>query len=204
MAGIPWTKEEEILLKDKCGSNIPFNEISKLFPIRTAGSLQGKATRMGWANYYKPRKYNCNQNFWDEVNINNSYWAGFIAADGCVRYSSGTYTLRIELNEIDIHQLEIFKIYTSSEYPTFKTKKKAKKEDSHESIMCHTYVNDESWAHSLENNFGIFPRKTWSLKPPPIKEEFFPYWLCGFLDGDGCYHYDKITEMLSISISLAV
>lgn len=204
MAGIPWTQEEELLLKSKCSTGISFPMISKFFDRRTPYSLQIKAQRMGLTNYYKYRKYNCNQRFWDSVNPKNSYWAGFVAADGCVRYTDGTYTLKIELSEIDTHQLERFNFETESEYPVLKLKKKARRESLHESLMCYTYVNDESWASGLENNFGIFPRKTWSLKPPPIKEEFFPYWLCGFLDGDGCYHYDNITNMFSISISLAV
>lgn len=204
MAGINWTQEEEFLLKSKCNSGISFKEMANLFPIRTASSLQAKAVRMDWPNKFQPRKYTCNQKFWDEVNNDNSYWAGFVAADGCVRYTDGTYTFKIELSEVDRHQLEALNFYTESEYPISKLKKPSKRGCGITNDMCYTSVNDISWAKGLENNFGIFPRKTWFLKPPPIHEDFFSYWLCGFLDGDGCYHYDPITDMFSISISLAV
>ena len=56
------------------------------------------------------RKYNCNDNYFDKNTQESFYWAGFIAADGCVmRRGKNSKILSISIHTKDIDHLYKFK-----------------------------------------------------------------------------------------------
>ena len=58
------------------------------------------------------RKYNLNENFFDELNEKSAYWLGFLYADGYV--SSYENSIGISLKSEDINHLEKFKNFLNS------------------------------------------------------------------------------------------
>ncbi len=81
-----WTKKEIIILNDNYGK-IKFFDLILMLPGRTSGAIRRKAYDNGLvANLSITNKkfVTTNNNFFSVPNTINSYWAGFIAADGCV------------------------------------------------------------------------------------------------------------------------
>lgn len=56
------------------------------------------------------RKYDYNENFFENINITNSYWIGFIMGDGYL----SDHGLRIRLNHKDVEHLKLLNEYMES------------------------------------------------------------------------------------------
>jgi hypothetical protein len=127
--------------------------------------------------YNDPITYDWNKKFWDEDNETVFYWAGFIAADGCLtnKYSS---QLAIGLAEKDRDHLERFKNDIQAQHPI--------KSTNHHSVQLS--IHSTSLKKQL-SRFGIVPRKTKILKFPNWlkKHELACHYLRGYFDGDGCW-----------------
>lgn len=147
---------------------------------------------------YKKRKYNVNDYFFEKPNILNSYYAGFIAADGnvCSRKSEQR-TIKIELSSKDKDWIENFKKDILSESPIKDRVQKERFSTSGISITSEKIVND------LKRNFNITPQKSLTLLPPNLKGNNKFAFICGYIDGDGCVFLSdrgKINKVLIISI----
>lgn len=132
---------------------------------------------------------NFNENFFASPNLNNSYWAGFIAADGCILDSSpGQKRLQILLKSTDLPHLESLKveigggdIYNSS---------------NHDDRTSKTYygvyyrVFSDKICDDLGRNFNIYPRKSLTHQPPNLVGDSAKAFIAGYIDGDGCYWLD--------------
>lgn len=104
------------------------------------------------------------------------YWAGFLAADGCVD-SEGR--IRIYLHIKDIAQLEKFKSYTGKPH---KISTSAKYPD-----RCSFEFTDRVMIKWLEDNFNIVPNKSLIYKVPDnLTKEQYSHFFRGLFDGDGC------------------
>ncbi|MBV6514339.1 MAG: hypothetical protein FMNOHCHN_03958 [Ignavibacteriaceae bacterium] len=202
MAGIPYTQEEEILLRQKCGTNISFKEMEEFFPNRTAFGLQIKARAMGLSNYFQRRKYNSNKEFWDNFNPVSCYWAGFAAADGNLIDYNGYNVFSIQLHSSDREHLDLFLKNTSSSNPIKDCIRKNKKLGGNPHFHSKISICEKAWLKGLTENFNIKPRKTWDFEPPKLEGELLACWIAGFIDGDGCYHFSKLGNF-GISASLA-
>ncbi|MBT9166928.1 MAG: hypothetical protein DDT19_00252 [Syntrophomonadaceae bacterium] len=124
-----------------------------------------------------PKKYFHNDRYFQEINEENSYWAGFIAADGCIVHC-GTKSLVFHLQKIDHQQLINFaQCLSYLGLPKLRPN----------SILLR--INGiYGLAQDLETNFNITTNKTFSLKPPPLQEErHIRAFLRGYFDGDGSF-----------------
>lgn len=139
---------------------------------------------------YLVRHPDFNQNYFSEPNLENSYWAGFIAADGCIIDSErGQKQLRILLKSTDRSHLE--NIHQSiggggiidSSYFDERTQKTY-------SRSCYR-VPSNKICFDLANNFNIHPRKSLMHMPPNLGGDFALAFIAGYIDGDGCYWLDK-------------
>lgn len=105
-----WTEIEVEVLK-KNYSKMPRKSLQLLLPNRTIGSLSIKARSLNLCNYEGNRSWHTklkhNKRYFKEANVANSYWAGFIYADGCIDNKSNK--LRVKLSGKDIEQLKKFK-----------------------------------------------------------------------------------------------
>lgn len=120
----------------------------------------------------KPRIYN--ENAFKLYTPESAYWAGFIAADGCITGE----TLKICLSYKDIEHLEKFKKFLQS---THKISSNTDKYYRAEIGFKNIQINED-----LEYNYNITPKKSLIYEMPLLPEEVLPHFVRGYFDGDGC------------------
>lgn len=137
------------------------------------------------------QKYNHDKVFFDVPNVVNSYWAGFLAADGNIyRNPKRISSCRLNCSLKDEEHLIKFKKALNANNPIRKYDKKVK--DSIYSYYHLNIDNSEYLCSSLFNVFGIGENKSLSLLPPSLKDEaFIRAFIRGYFDGDGSIYLNK-------------
>ncbi len=149
------------------------------------------------------RSYGLNTACFAEPTIRNSYWAGFIAADGCLTRDGG---LKIALSTRDREHLEKLKFELGFAGPirdgltTTPTGREV-------AYSCLTAWSKDMLL-DLKRNFNLTERKTLTLLPPywlpePLAEAF----IIGLIDGDGSIHtidYSSPTLRIDVAGTLPV
>ena len=132
-----------------------------------------------------PAHYNIH--FFDEYNINSCYWAGFIAADGYVRFDRANVSIHLSANDSShLKKLEILTSYVG-------------KTRVHDNDCCLSFAG-EWFPKALADNFDIYPRKTFNVTiSNKIPKDMIPHFLRGYFDGDGCV--TNAGEYLKISFT---
>ena len=139
--------------------------------------IRGKGCKYNKSGNLYIKQHSCNENYFSKPNIENCYWAGFIAADGCITEDN---SLSITLSIKDINHLKKFKnkIEYTGEIKIY-TKKNKKK-------YCRIEIFNKNITNDLLNNFKITKRKTLILKPPDLKNKnHIKSFITGYIDGDG-------------------
>lgn len=125
--------------------------------------------------------YKVNEKAFDIITQKESYWIGFILADGCVCTSYSHYSLRVGLASKDWEHILKLRDFLGSNYPIhFSTKKVEDK--IFESVilnMTSKYLVDKLIS------FGIVPNKTYNFKELSVFGLHKLDFLRGFFDGDG-------------------
>lgn len=197
-----WSIEESRKLEDLTQKGIySYSYIGKVMN-RSSNSCQSHAKKMKLKNpYYKisGRKYTANEEFWEELNPINCYWAGFISADGYIHRRKNR--LKIELQEKDRNHLEQFKkdIRFTGVIGSYERTKFEKVYRT-----CNLGISSSKIIKSLEEKFNIHQKKSFNLKGPNVEDNYLK--LCfflGYLDGDGCIHFNKCIKGLQISMVCA-
>lgn len=141
-----------------------------------------KAKRVG----HLSKSPNFNEDYFAEPNLENSYWAGFIAADGCVtKPARGQSLLRVVLASKDDSHVYLLR----NSIGGGRVRAYSRKSDSSEKILESTglYVVSDKLCEDLKSKYNITPRKTLTLKPPDLDGDFAYAFIAGYIDGDGCY-----------------
>ncbi len=133
----------------------------------------------GLPNLRNAPKYAHDEHFFDEPNPVNSYWAGFISADGCV-HRAPTWCMSFTLSVKDIDHLRKFKKAVGSDHPIGVGSKTNR----------HLRIYSKRWKEMLGKNFSIFPLKTGNEQIPDIQDDLVFHFLRGFFDGDGSVEED--------------
>lgn len=173
-----WTDQETSLLKSNYG-RMTYSELHAMLPRRTVFQIRNKASYEGLTQHSNlGRKYSCNKEYFRVPNLENCYWAGFLAADGCVSgnkisfslCNKDSYALSEFIDAID---------YTGKIYD--------KGESKSVQVSCPEMIRD------LQRNFNITPRKSKTLLPPNITDhKLIASFIKGVIDGDGSVHiYSK-------------
>src|SRR6267154_3825493 len=138
------------------------------------------------------RKYRFHDEFYfQKPDIENSYWAGFIAADGCV--SNKGNSLSIALAEKDKKHLLLFA-------NTIKYTGNLLKHEKTKSYRLNIYGAQNINKHLLEN-YNITPRKSLTLQPPNLEDNFhIKSFIVGLIDGDGCILISKRDKTLILNL----
>lgn len=138
------------------------------------------------------RKFYLNEDYFKVIDSNEkAYWLGFLAADGYINKNE----LVLELQESDIEHLIKFGNSISDGLSVRK--------------IIH-YRQDKNFIHyrvsfrsgrTIENlnRQGIFQNKSLSLLPPNLNSQYSPYWILGYMDGDGCLF--KAKDRLKINFT---
>lgn len=139
---------------------------------------------------------NFKENFFKKPTLENSYWAGFIAADGCIYKSkSGKRELLIGLAEVDKDHLLKFKSAIGAGNINNSVNTTAGK--GYVQSKYQLYSDDV--CQDLENLFGIVERKSLILEPPNLNGDLALAYIAGYIDGDGCYTHTNNTPRLTIT-----
>lgn len=149
--------------------------------------------------------YTSNEDYFNVLTDDCCYWAGFIAADGCIiDKCQGQKLLRISLQSGDIGHLEKFKkaiefngvVAVYSANYTYKGLKQIKK-------SCNIQIKSNKLCDALLENFSITPRKSLTIVPPSanLTHSQRVSFLKGYIDGDG-YVMPKTSNQWSSHVSL--
>lgn len=185
-----WTEEEDELLKYLYGE-IPLSNILLIIPTHTKSSISQRAYKLNLkcdrSKLY--RKYSVNKKFFSEKTPSALYWAGFIAADGCINPKKRA--LRVTLSIKDISHLEKLKkeIEYSGKLLFFKIKRKNPNHKDTELVDLSINGVPEC-IENLLRFYNITPRKSLTLKPPDglsLQESLL--FIIGYIDGDGSIRF---------------
>jgi hypothetical protein len=149
---------------------------------------------------YRPFKYKCNEDFFAQDNELSFYWAGFIAADGCVREKKTKYssikTFEMALSTKDLAHMELLKKHIEAENPIRICGNKRQNTEN-----CHITISSSRIFDDL-NRFGIVPRKSKILQFPDwlARHELVRHFMRGYFDGDGGYYINKKYNNLTMDI----
>ena len=131
---------------------------------------------------FKKRIY-CDSDFFVKLSPISAYWAGFIAADGCLSHRGKV--LSIGLNKQDTGHLNKFA-------KAIKTNAKIWYTKSNNSV--HIGIYSEKVFDSLLN-LGITPNKSLSIGNVNIPYDLMSHFIRGVFDGDGYIGGRKITHI---------
>ncbi len=128
----------------------------------------------------KKRRYYFNENYFENINTyEQSYWLGFIMADGCV-YSRDNHEslLRICLNNQDYNHVVKFKNELKSNHPI-----KTYELNNHK--YCAITLVSDKLCNDLRM-YGCFERKTGKIRLPEFNDDVLTWaFIHGYIDGDG-------------------
>jgi DNA-binding transcriptional regulator WhiA len=131
------------------------------------------------AKIKKVTKVKINTKAFKTLSEENSYLAGFIAADGNIRKDNQVISLGTNIKDQHIHDL--LKQYIGGNTHTYKYGGYAG------GFKLNTDICSVELVRDIKNLFFIIPQKTWTLKFPILqKEQYIKMFMRGFFDGDGC------------------
>lgn len=185
-----WSKKEKDILTSSINL-IPYSQIATLLPGRTVDAIKQRAQILGL--YRSGRHFpsrSLDESFFSNPTLQSSYWAGFIAADGCVIISPRR-ELRIGIHRRDLGLLRQFCKDVNYD-GSIKTNPK--------NIVSLTICAIDQWINDLDINFGVVHSKP--LRRPPIGLDFESSlaYMIGYIDGDGCWHRGKRDRRLALII----
>lgn len=139
-------------------------------------------------------KYQRNQKYFCQPTIQNSYWAGFIAADGYIGIRDGKPSiLRVTVKKSDEQHLLALK--DDIEYTGPLT-------SNGECVELGIY--SQEIVEDLDFGFNITNAKTFTLHSPTnLSPECRLAFIKGFIDGDGCISTQQKGRYRTISIGCA-
>lgn len=130
------------------------------------------------------RRRKVNDNYFETPNIENSYWAGFIAADGNIFQLPNPKwqkKLNIGLSVVDLEHLEKFCLdigYFGKIHSFTNNKGRG---------IVSIQITSDKICDDLQRNFGIVQRKSLILEPPSFltNMDMVRAFIKGYIDGDG-------------------
>lgn len=149
------------------------------------------------------RSYDLDTAYFSKPSIRNSYWAGFIAADGCLTRNDA---LKLDLSARDRGHLEKLKSDLSFNGPIRDSLTTT--HSGREATYSCLAVWSKDLLLDLKHNFNLTERKTLTLLPPYwLPGSMVEAFIVGLLDGDGCIHtvdYSRRTLRLDVAGTLSV
>ncbi len=138
------------------------------------------------------KKYTCNEEVFSTYTEQSCYWAGLLAADGCIYERKDTHSKYVILCLTDKELVQNFNNFIEysceidfKEKPTgFGKNKKCSTKTWEVRCLSNKICFD------LEENFNITSNKTYTFNPSnKIPQELIKYFILGYIDGDGSITY---------------
>lgn len=174
-----WTEEEDSLLKDLWKLGILGDEIARRLG-RKGQAVSARKKRFGFDR--RGRKHPpANVGFFKEWTEKSAYVYGLLVTDGCVHERPWT---KPPTRKVEIVQSGDPTILRQIQNETGGSvqgpyKRKGGGRDSYRLVLVGKDVVEAVKA------FGVFPRKTFTVKAPPVPEAFWSHFFRGVIDGDG-------------------
>lgn len=151
--------------------------------------------------------HTCNENFFAEYNEQSFYWAGFIAADGCVKIRKNSSELTIGLARTDQEHLEKFQkaINTTAPIHDYLVKNSVRNSKWNDCWKSEILITSKKIFEDLAR-FNIVPRKSLIYTFPDwlVQHPLVNHFMRGYFDGDGSFYTslgkNKITPQLYFSL----
>lgn len=134
---------------------------------------------MGKAKFtprYK-RLFEVNDNYFSTINNENSYYAGFIAADGNICSNQSKLTIALARKDRDFLKQFLINLNSNYNIRDLVVKNIYKCSEIH--------ITSKQICDDLYNNFNIYPNKSLTLTPPKLTGESLDCFIMGLIDGDG-------------------
>ncbi len=130
------------------------------------------------------KKYSINETVFEKCDTpEKAYWLGFIMADGNIKGDGQHYVLRFHLQKRDKNHVGKFLKFIDSDVPI--------REDNHgDYSSIRVDINGKKFVNTLKQ-YGIIPRKTGKEQIKNIPKEYYPDFIRGYFDGDGCLSIDR-------------
>lgn len=205
-----WSEEECQILKTYYGQILNREICQYYLPSKNCNAIYYKAKCLGLKSQDRrgrQRQYFFNHNYFSIPNVENSYWAGYIAADGCLYKCSNKPTLTLVCKKEDVEILESFKSATGATNKINLRKSgpikgfNSNKEYIRKEQKVLKFFNCEKWTIDLCNHWNIIPRKTGILQPPNINiDKYIIAYICGYIDGDGWITITNKNKIFSLGL----
>lgn len=139
------------------------------------------------------RKYQCDINIFENIDTaEKAYWLGFIAADGCNYQRDINASIIINIHRKDREHLEKFKKFVKGD--SLQIVDHIQNQGfSNNTPMSKITINSIKMSKDL-SNLGVTPRKSLTLQPPKIDNNFALPYILGYFDGDGSIFQTKQNE----------
>lgn len=177
-----WTAKEVAIVRGNI-NRMTYRELAALLPGRTVQAIKLRATLNGIPRMGRigPVARRClNETYFWERTLQSAYWAGLLAADGCIVRSetkSVRREVRLGLHTKDHETLKRFVDDIAYDGPI-----------KHRANMCHVVIcSADQWLRDLGEIYNLTPRKTMTLGPPNVDGEAALAYSIGYIDGDGCW-----------------
>ena len=130
------------------------------------------------------RNWHYNETCFSVYSPEANYWAGFIAADGCVSHKN-TVSIALQANDADhLNKFLLFVGGTSNLYHYQKGN------------IVRAQANCDTILFDLEKNYNISRKKSFTYDPPEVLCNDRDFWR-GMIDGDGCISLVKSKDNTS-------
>ena len=152
-----------------------------------ANTLRRNAGLQSFLSQKNKKIYTYEENYFSEKSLGACYWAGFIAADGCVyKPTKGELALSVQIHADDQEHLKDFaKTLGGRTYPI---RKRFDKRTGNTYSSISTTIHNNLIVKSLEETFNIHPRKSLTHEPPiGLSRDQNLAFIAGYIDGDGSY-----------------
>jgi hypothetical protein len=179
-----WTRaEDELLLANSTkGVRRKLKELSALFPRRTTRAISARLAHLG----IKSGKYTFDRHFFEPPNVQNSYWAGVLAADGDIQDNRVWVSLKVQ--RTDRVLIERFARATAFSGPIYDYESATDERTGKRYLSSQVRVYGCSeWIRDLQVLWNISNRKSLTLQAPSASHSFENClaYVIGLIDGDG-------------------
>ena len=132
-----------------------------------------------------PRRYRYDEAFFDSYTPAASYWAGFLAADGTLLLRGTARCIKLGLAAVDRAHVEAFLRCAGSDHPAVE-----RSDGGYLGVAAN--ISSRRWWDALGARFGVGPRKSLTLGPPPAEmpDDAAWHYARGYFDGDGTVRPD--------------
>lgn len=137
-----------------------------------------------------------NRDYFSEINTNDkAYFLGLLYADGSVR--EGGYSFKIVVHKKDIDVVEKLRDKIFLEKLNDRIKGGIEEGDKYIRLS----VSDVKMVSDLVRH-GCTPNKTFTIRfPNVISKEFYPDFIRGVMDGDGCIYIAKNNKTIKVDFT---